>query len=84
MRVVHATKFGGPDVLVPCEAQDPVAGPGQVVVGASVAPVLFLETQVRSGWGLEHFPVEPTYVPGAGVVGKVISVGEGVDLDEVD
>jgi hypothetical protein len=32
MRVVEATRFGGPEVLVLNEAPDPVAGPGQVVV----------------------------------------------------
>ncbi len=29
--------------------------------------------------GREWFPVTPPYVPGNGVAGKVISVGEGVD-----
>ncbi len=38
MRVVQATKFGGPEVLVVGEAPEPVAGPGQVVVEVSVAP----------------------------------------------
>lgn len=79
MRVVQATRFGGPEVLVTSEVPDPVAGPGQVVVGVSVAPVLFLETQLRRGWGGEHFTVRPPYVPGVGVAGEVISIGEGVD-----
>lgn len=81
MRVVQAMQFGGPEVLVTSEAPDPVAGPGQVVIDVSVAPVLMLETQIRRGWGGEWFGVKPPYVPGAGVAGEVVSVGEGVDPD---
>src|SRR3954469_21880536 len=78
-RVVQATRFGDPEVLVPTQAPDPVAGPGQVAIGVSVAPVLTLETQIRRGWGGEYFDVKPPYVPGGGVAGEVISVGEDVD-----
>jgi NADPH:quinone reductase-like Zn-dependent oxidoreductase len=49
MRVVQATRFGGPEVLVPSEAPDPLAGPGQVVVDVSAVSVLFVETQIRRG-----------------------------------
>lgn len=79
MRVVQATRFGGPEVLVMSEAPSPVAGPGQVVVGVSVTDILFVETQIRSGWGGEFFQVKPPYVPGFGVGGQVLSVGQGVD-----
>jgi len=79
MRVVQAIRFGGPEVLVPSQAPEPVAGRGEVVIGVSVAPVLFLDTQIRSGWGAGWFPAKPPYVPGAGVAGEVISVGDGVD-----
>jgi len=83
MRVIEVTQFGGPEVLVPSEAADPVAGSGQVVVDVSVAPVLFLDTQIRSGSARNWFPTTPPYVPGAGVAGEVSSVGEGVDPDLV-
>jgi NADPH2:quinone reductase len=79
MRMVEATEFGGPEVLVMSEAPDPVPGPGQVVIEVAVAPVLFVETQIRRGWGGEWFNVKPPYVPGAGVAGRVISMGQGVD-----
>nr|BFE99485.1 hypothetical protein GCM10020241_11610 [Streptoalloteichus tenebrarius] len=79
MKVVRATRFGGPEVLVVGEAADPVAGPGEVVVEASVVDVLFVEAQIRSGWGGEYFTVEPPYVPGGGVAGRVVAIGEGVD-----
>lgn len=67
MRVVQARQFGGPQVLETSEVPDPVAGPGQVVVDVSVADTLFVETQIRRGWGGEWFTVRPPYVPGGGV-----------------
>lgn len=79
MRVAQVTRFGGPEVLVVSDAPEPGAGAGQVVVDVSVVDVLFVETQIRSGWGGEYFVVEPPYVPGDGVAGEVISVGDGVD-----
>lgn len=78
MRVVQATQFGGPEVLVASETPDPVAGPGQVVVDVSVADTLFLDTVIRGGGG-GPWSVRPPYVPGAGVAGQVTSVGHGVD-----
>lgn len=80
MRVARVERFGGPEVLVARDVPDPVAGPGQVVVAVSAADVLFLETAVRRGEGGEYFPVTPPYVPGGGVAGQVISVGDGVDV----
>jgi NADPH2:quinone reductase len=79
MRVVRATAFGGPEVLVPGEATEPEPGPGELLVDVSVAEVLFLDTQLRAGWGREFFELGPPFVPGAGVAGVVASVGDGVD-----
>ncbi|MFG1941791.1 zinc-binding dehydrogenase [Nonomuraea sp. NPDC048826] len=79
MRVVEVTAFGEPEVLVARDAPDPVAGPGEVLVEVVAVDVLFLDTQLRSGWGVEFFPVRPPYVPGDGVAGTVVAVGEGVD-----
>lgn len=61
------------------EVPEPVAGPGQVVVGLEAADVIFLDTLLRRGWGSEFFPRHPPYVPGGGGAGHVLSVGEGVD-----
>lgn len=79
MRAIQVSEFGGPEVLVPAEVPDPVAGAGQVVVGMAVADVIFLDTLLRGGWGGEYFPIQPPYVPGGGGAGHVLSVGEGVD-----
>jgi NADPH2:quinone reductase len=66
-------------VLVTSETPDPGAGPGEVVVDVSVADVLFVDAQIRRGWGGEYFTVMPPYVPGNGVAGQVISVAEAAD-----
>lgn len=81
MRVVRATRFGGPEVLVAGEAPDPTAGPGQVVVDVSVAAIDFVQTQLRRGYSPGPPLPEPPYVPGASVAGRVRSVGPGVDPD---
>jgi NADPH:quinone reductase len=83
MRAVQAIEFGPPDVLVPRELPEPAAGPGEVVVSVEFAPVLFLDTEIRAGWGRDWFPVTPPYTPGAGVGGEITSVGQGVDPDWV-
>lgn len=79
MRVVRVVRFGGPEVLEAGEAPDPVPGPGELVVDAAVAEVLFLDTQLRAGWGRKFFSIEPPFVPGEGVAGTVAAVGDGVD-----
>jgi NADPH2:quinone reductase len=75
---VSVSEYGGPEVLVPVEMPDPVAAPGEVVVRAEAIDTLYLETQIRGGWGAA-FGVETPYVPGGAAAGTVVSVGEGVD-----
>jgi len=79
MRVVEARQFGGPEVLEVSERPDPVAGSGQIVVEVELAEVLFLDTQLRAGWGRDFFPMQLPFVPGVGVAGVVRSAGAGVD-----
>lgn len=77
MRAVWVCEFGGPEVLVPGEAPDPEAGPGQALVAVAYANITFVETQLRSGTG-PFTPTLPT-IPGNGVGGTVRAVGPGVD-----
>jgi NADPH:quinone reductase len=79
MLQVQVNRFGGPDVLIPRRVPDPAAGSGQVVVATVAADVLLVDTLIRSGHGVDYFPVRPPYVPGDGVAGHVIEVGDGVD-----
>ncbi len=79
MLAVEVARFGGPEVLGPRDLPDPVPGPGQVAVAVSASDVLFVDTMIRSGRGRGYFPIRPPYVPGNGVGGEVVVVGEGVD-----
>jgi NADPH2:quinone reductase len=78
MRAVEVSRFGGPDVLESRDLPEPVPGPGKVVVAASACDVLFVDTMIRSGRGADYFPIRPPYVPGNGVGGTVVAVGDGV------
>ncbi|WP_159618872.1 zinc-binding dehydrogenase [Ruania rhizosphaerae] len=78
MRAVRVSEYGGPEVLVPVELPDPVAAAGEVVLRAEAIDTIYLETQIRGGWG-EMFGVELPYVPGGAAAGTVVAVGPGVD-----
>src|SRR5262245_16513433 len=62
MRAIQVPRFGGPEVLVGTDLPKPVAELGQVVVDVWVVPVLFLDTQIRSGSARDWFPTQPPYV----------------------
>ena len=79
MRTMQVTRFGGPEVLQPVDAPEVAPGPGELLVDVAVAEVLFLDTQLRAGWGSDYFPLTPPFVPGGGVAGTVAAVGPGVD-----
>jgi NADPH:quinone reductase len=64
MKIVEAKEFGGPEVLVPREVPDPVPAAGQVVVRVAAVDTLFVDTQIRSGWGGGFFGITTAYVPG--------------------
>lgn len=79
MRSVQVTTFGGPEVLEVREAPRPKPGPGEAVIEVEAAEILFLDTQLRSGWGRDFFTVEPPFIPGVGIAGTVTDVGYGVE-----
>ena len=78
MRAVWLREFGGPEVLVPGEAPDPVPGPGQVLVEVAFANTTFVETQFRAG-APGPFRASLPVIPGNGVGGVISAVGAGVD-----
>lgn len=75
MRAAQVREFGGPEVLVPVILPDPVPGRGEVLIDVAHIDTIFVETQLRTGWGLEFFPTTPPYVPGGGVSGVVTALG---------
>jgi NADPH:quinone reductase len=81
MRAIQVAQFGGPEVLVPVDVPEPIAGPGAAVIEVAAADVLFLDAVIRYGLATDLFPLRPPYVPGNGVAGTVISVGGDTDGD---
>jgi NADPH2:quinone reductase len=79
MRAIEVRGFGPPDVLQVADLPDPAPGPEQVLVAASACDVLFVDTMIRSGAGAGYFPIRPPYVPGNGVGGMVLAVGQSVN-----
>ncbi|MGW1215130.1 quinone oxidoreductase family protein [Streptomyces sp. NPDC002499] len=76
MRAIRIDEFGGPEVLVPVEVPDPVAGPGEVLVRIAAAGVNRADALIRSG--RYHRAGRPPLIPGAEAAGVVAAVGEGV------
>jgi len=76
MRAVVVAAHGGPEVLQIGERDEPVAGPGQVVVEVAAAGVNFMDIYQREGVG--GYRAEPPFVPGGEGAGTVAAVGEDV------
>ncbi|WUJ71086.1 zinc-binding dehydrogenase [Kribbella soli] len=81
MRAAVVTKFGEPDVIEIRDLPDPEPGAGQVLVEVGFADVIFVETAIRRGQHGKFFDVEPPYVPGGTLGGRVRAVGPGVPTD---
>ncbi|MEQ3553528.1 quinone oxidoreductase [Pseudonocardia nematodicida] len=75
MRAVQVRQPGGPDVLDVVDVDEPVAGPGEVLVEVAAAGVNYIDTYQREG----IYPMETPYVPGLEGTGRVTALGEGVD-----
>lgn len=76
MKAVQFHEFGGPEVLRLDEVDDPVAGPGEVVIRVRAAGVNPADTYMRGG----TYAVKPPLpcIPGGDAGGEIASVGEGV------
>lgn len=79
MQVIQVSQFGGPEVLVPVEVPEPVAGQGQAVIDVAAVDVLLVDAVIRRGWATDFFPLRPPYIPGNGVAGTVLSVGPNTE-----
>lgn len=77
MKVISVARFGDADSLVLETRPDPVAGPGEVVIGVEAAGVGYVDIMARKG-GYVAFP-EAGFVPGLEVAGQVLATGAGVD-----
>lgn len=76
MRAVRVHDFGAPEVMRIEDVDDPVAGPGDVLVRIEAIGVNPVDTYVRSG----TYPTLPSlpYTPGGDAAGVVEALGDGV------
>jgi len=81
VKAVVFEEFGGSDVLQVQELPDPEPGPGEVAIDILASALNHLDVDVREG--VSRFPVEPPFVLGVEVVGRITALGEGVTGWEV-
>lgn len=77
MKAVRAHRFGGPENLQIEDIDDPVAGPGEVIIDVKAAGVNPSDVYMLSG----NYALVPTlpYVPGYDAAGVVSAVGDEVE-----
>ncbi len=81
MKAVVFHEFGGVDVLQLEEVADPQPGPGEVLLEIGACALNRLDVDVREG--ISRFPVEPPFILGLEVAGRIAALGEGVEGWEV-
>jgi NADPH:quinone reductase-like Zn-dependent oxidoreductase len=78
MKTVRFHAYGDPSVLRVEDADQPVPGPGQVLIkvaGTSFNPV---DASFRAGFLQQAMPIELPHTPGIDVAGTVAALGAGV------
>jgi NADPH:quinone reductase-like Zn-dependent oxidoreductase len=78
MRAVRFDKYGGVDVLEVREVEDPVAGPGRVLVAVKAAGINPGEIAIREGYLHDRWPATFPSGQGTDLAGVVRTVGDGV------
>lgn len=79
MKAVRFDSYGGPEVLEVREVEEPVAGPGRVIVAVRAAGINPGEISIRDGRMHERFPATFPSGEGTDLAGVVRAVGDGVD-----
>jgi NADPH:quinone reductase-like Zn-dependent oxidoreductase len=78
MKAVRFDDYGGVDVLEAREVEDPVAGPGQVLVAVKAAGINPGEISIREGRVQARWPATFPSGEGTDLAGVVQTVGAGV------
>jgi NADPH:quinone reductase-like Zn-dependent oxidoreductase len=78
MRAVRFDEYGGVDVLKVRDVEDPVAGPGRVLVAVKAAGINPGEIPIREGRFHQRWPASFPSGEGTDLAGVVQSVGDGV------
>ncbi|SHK48082.1 putative NAD(P)H quinone oxidoreductase, PIG3 family [Shimia gijangensis] len=76
MKAVCISEPGGPEVLVPIEAENPTAGAGEILVAVRAAGVN--RPDVAQRLGRYPVPADANPLPGLEIAGTVAEIGEGV------
>ena len=76
MKAVRVHQFGGPEVLVYEDVDDPRPGPGQALVRIEAAGLNFIDVYHRTGF--YKLPTPPPLILGQEAAGTVTAVGDGV------
>ena len=76
MKAIYFDKHGGPDVLQYGTLDDPVPGPGEVLVDVKAASLNHLDLFVRRG--IPGLKIVLPHVPGSDAAGVVAALGQGV------
>ncbi len=77
MRAWLVQKFGAPtDVLLLDDVAAPEPGPGEVQIAVEAITINFNDIDGIRG-RYRTVPIEPPYIPGMEVLGRVQSAGEG-------
>jgi NADPH:quinone reductase-like Zn-dependent oxidoreductase len=79
MKAVRFDEYGGVDVLEVREVEDPVAGPGRVLVAVKAAGINPGEILIREGYLHERWPATFPSGEGTDLAGVVQAVGDGVN-----
>ncbi len=78
MKAVRFDEYGGLDVLEVREVEDPVAGPGRLLVAVKAAAINPGEISIREGGLHERWPATFPSGEGTDLAGVVRAVGDGV------
>ena len=78
-RAVRFDQYGGVEVLKVVEVEDPLPGPGQLLVRVKAAGINPGESKIREGLLHERWPATFPSGQGSDLAGVVEAVGEGVD-----
>jgi NADPH:quinone reductase-like Zn-dependent oxidoreductase len=77
MKAIVFHEFGGLDTLQLEEVPDLKPGRGEVLIDIAASALNHLDVDVREG--VSRFPVEPPFILGVEVVGRIAELGEGVE-----
>ncbi|MCY1136595.1 NADP-dependent oxidoreductase [Actinoplanes sp. Pm04-4] len=78
MKAVRFHEYGDPSVLRYEDAEQPVAGPGQVLIRVAATTFNGIDGNIRGGYMQGPIPVTLPHTPGIDVAGTVEALGEGV------